>query len=121
MEKAAGGFSGVGFTISGSGSGGGTTSGGAVTGVTERYRELTQPMVPSRLTLIWDQSSASPSFSTSSLRSRTAILGQSIPGQARRLRRLTATYNVGRTTGAEGGAAAGAGAGGVYTGLGNRA
>ena len=72
----AGGLAGVGLVfagISGSGGGvtasggvgGGATSGGAATGLAERYRELTQPMVPSRLILIWDQSSVSPTFSTS--------------------------------------------------------
>ena len=56
--------SGGGVTASG-GVGGGATSGVAATGVAERYRELTQPMVPSRVILIWDQSAASPTFSTS--------------------------------------------------------
>jgi hypothetical protein len=60
------GFSGSGGGVTASGgAGAGVTSGVAATGVAERYRELTQPMVPSRVTLIWDQSAASPTFSTS--------------------------------------------------------
>ena len=60
------GFSGSGGGVTASGGvGGGATSGVAATGVAERYRELTQPMVPSRVILIWDQSAASPTFSTS--------------------------------------------------------
>ncbi len=64
---------------------------GAATGALERNSEATQPRVRSRFTRTWTQSSASPSFSNSSLRSMKPILGKSIPGPALKFRRPTLT------------------------------